>query len=73
MSMDTTSTGARIREARIAAGLTKLRDLSNLLDVAESRVSEWENGHAVPRAEMIVKIAKACGCTTDQLLGHEAA
>ena len=50
-----------------------MRDLSNLLDVAESRVSEWENGHAVPRAEMIVKIAKACGCTTDQLLGHEAA
>jgi transcriptional regulator with XRE-family HTH domain len=71
--MEANSLGKRIKEARLRAGLTRLRDLSSLIDVAEARVSEWENDRVQPTANTIVKIAQACGCTTDQLLGHEAA
>lgn len=71
--MGTNTLGNRIREARLAAGLKRQRDLSALIGVAESRICEWEKGRVVPRINRIVAIAKACGCTTDQLLGHEAA
>ena len=69
MPMSASTLGTRIKEARLRAGLARLRDLSSLLDVAEARVSEWENDHATPRADTIVAIARVCGCTTDCLLG----
>lgn len=51
--------GARIRKARLAAGLSQVR-LANLLGVTRSACSQWEleNGGTAPRGERLAEIAK---------------
>ena len=43
-------------------------ELSNILHVDRSTISKWENGEALPRAEMLPEIAKALDCSIDDLL-----
>lgn len=46
----------------------KQEDLAELLGVAQSTISMWETGNALPRAEILKRLAKILGCTTDELL-----
>ena len=56
--------------------LRKLRHLSQVelaecLHVSKQCVSNWENDNILPSVEMLVKLAKFFGVTTDALLGLE--
>jgi transcriptional regulator with XRE-family HTH domain len=57
----------KIREAR---NITKI-ELSDKIGVPQSTIASWETGRAYPRAEKLPDIAKALGCTIDELLKAE--
>ena len=56
-----------IQEKRIALGI-KQGDFALSLKVDRSTVSKWETGRAMPRAELLPKIAGVLCCTVDELL-----
>ena len=60
--------GVRIQELRIARGWSQVV-LAKRLGVAKQTVSNWENGNIQPSIEMLVRLSKLFGVTTDYLLG----
>ena len=54
----------KIREAR---NITQM-ELAAKIEVPQSTIASWETGRAFPRAEKLPAIAKALGCTIDELL-----
>ena len=60
--------GQRIGELRNAFGWSQV-DLAKRLGVAKQTVSNWENENIQPSVEMLVRLAKLFGVTTDYLLG----
>ena len=58
----------RIRELRLAAGFSQV-ELAEKLGVSKQSVSNWENDNIQPSVEMLIKISKVFGVTTDYLLG----
>ncbi len=60
----------RIRELRTARKLNQV-ELAKLLGVSKQSVSNWENDNIQPSIEMLIKIAKLFGVSTDYLLGLE--
>jgi len=63
--------GEAVRAKREARKLTQL-ELSGLCDCGETRISKIERGAGTPRADMVITLADALGCTTDDLLRPEA-
>lgn len=61
----------RIKELRIACGLTQV-EFANSMSVSKQAVSNWENNNIQPSIEMLVKIAEYFGVSTDYLLGRTA-
>ena len=47
-------------------------ELAKSLHVSKQCTSNWENDNILPSVEMLVKIAKFFGVTTDALLGLES-
>ena len=66
--MENKSLGVRIRELRIEKGLSQPQ-LAELIGVAKSAISFWENDINEPKANYIIKMAKCFNVTTDYLLG----
>lgn len=62
--------GRRICELRNALGWSQV-ELAKRLKVAKQTVSNWENDNIQPSIEMLVRLAKIFGVTTDYLLGLE--
>lgn len=60
--------GARIQELRNALGWSQV-ELAKRLGVAKQTVSNWENENIQPSIEMLVRLSKLFGVTTDYLLG----
>jgi transcriptional regulator with XRE-family HTH domain len=60
------TTAARIRAARLAAGISQL-ELSARLGVRQSHVSEWETGTRGVSLEMVWAIAQALEADPHQL------
>lgn len=60
---------SRIKELRKEAKITQ-KELAKLLFVEQSAVSQWENEHTFPTAEMQRKIAELFNVSTDYLLGR---
>jgi len=60
--------GARIREARLAAGLTQV-ELGERIGRTQAVVSAWERGERRPSVDALVALAHALGRSTDWLLG----
>ena len=60
--------GKRIAELRLGRGWSQV-ELARQLRVAKQTVSNWENENIQPSIEMLVRIAKLLGVTTDYLLG----
>lgn len=58
----------RIHELRLAAGLTQV-SLANELNVTKQCVSNWENDNILPSIDVLVRLAKYFGVSTDYLLG----
>jgi len=59
-----------IRDKRKLVGLTQ-QELADKLKVDQTAISQWERGEAMPRAEKLPEIAKALGCTIDELFKEE--
>lgn len=55
-----------IRQYRERAEITQ-KEMADRLGVKQSAVSMWETGTALPRADMLPKIAKLLGCTISDL------
>ena len=62
--------GQRISELRAALGWSQVQ-LAKRLGVAKQTVSNWENDNIQPSIEMLVRLSKLFGVTTDYLLGLE--
>lgn len=56
----------RIKELREKLGLTQGL-LASALGLDRSTVAKWETGEAKPRANTLPELAKALGCTIDEL------
>ncbi len=59
-----------IRALRTVRHLSQV-ELAKGLHVSKQCISNWENDNILPSVEMLVKIAKFFGVTTDALLGIE--
>lgn len=62
--------GQRICELRTAFGWSQV-ELAKRLGVAKQTVSNWENENIQPSIEMLIRLARLFGVTTDFLLGLE--
>ena len=62
--------GQRINELRLAFRWSQV-DLANKLNVTKQTVSNWENENIQPSIQILVRLAKLFGVTTDYLLGLE--
>lgn len=61
--------GQRIRELRVARGLTQ-EQLARKIDVGLDAVRKWERGKRTPMLDMAAKLADALECTIDDLAGR---
>ena len=62
----------RIHELRTALGWSQV-ELAKRLQISKQTVSNWENDNIQPSVDMLVRLAKLFGVTTDYLLGLEDA
>ena len=60
--------GAIIAELRREKGLLQ-KDLSDILNMSPSNISNYENGERTPSVEMLMSLAGLYHCSTDYLLG----
>ena len=57
-----------IKRLRMARGLNQV-EFARVMGVSKQCVSNWENDNIQPSIEMLVKISKIFGVSTDYLLG----
>lgn len=62
--------GQRINELRVAFSWSQV-DLARHLNITKQTVSNWENDNIQPSVEMLIRLSKLFGVTTDYLLGLE--
>lgn len=55
-----------IKDLRTTKGMPQ-REFAAALGVDRTTVAKWETGAALPRADMLPKIAKLLGCTISDL------
>ena len=60
--------GQNINKIRISLGWSQV-ELARKLGVAKQTVSNWENENIQPSIEMLVRLSKLFGVSTDYLLG----
>lgn len=65
--MSDTSIGARIKAARESAGMTQA-GLANAIGVQGQTIWRYEHGETTPGADVLGRIARACGVSSDALL-----
>lgn len=64
--------GNRIRELRKQCGIT-MKQLGNVIDLAESTISQYENGKRQPDNETLLRLSEYFNVTVGYLLGVEGA
>jgi transcriptional regulator with XRE-family HTH domain len=62
--------GARVRHARIVAGI-RMRELAAKVGCAESSISKIESGHVVPSLPMLQRIVEALGRDLSSFFGAD--
>lgn len=62
----------KLKEIRLRAGLTQ-EQLAERINTTQCCISRWENGKDRPNIEIVRQLASVLRCTTDELLGVEAA
>ncbi len=60
-----------LKALRKAKNLTQAQ-LSSLTNVSQGKICEYESGKTLPRLDTAAKLAKALGCSLDQLAGFKA-
>lgn len=60
--------GERINKMRTACNWSQV-DLAKRLSISKQTVSNWENENIQPSIDMLVRLSKTFGVTTDYLLG----
>ena len=63
--------GAKLKKARLQAGMTQ-EQVAEALGVSRQTISNWENENIQPSIDMLIRLAKLFGVTTDYLLGLDA-
>jgi transcriptional regulator with XRE-family HTH domain len=64
--------GNRLREARLAAGLSQ-SELEDISGIPKARLSRYENGHVEPSIQTLNRLARALNVSEASLLGDERA
>lgn len=59
--------GTIIQKSRKTKGMTQ-EQLSNLLGISSAAVSKWETGNALPDVALLSPLARALGCTVNDLV-----
>lgn len=67
MNIDSKLIGKRIKEFRIARGISQML-LAELCDISDPYISYIECGKKIPSLEVMIKIAKALDTSVDTLL-----
>lgn len=57
----------QIRRNRLA--ITQ-KELAAIIEVDRSTIAKWETGKALPRAELLPRLAKALNCSIDDLFSN---
>ena len=60
----------RINELRTALGWSQV-ELAHRLQISKQTVSNWENDNIQPSVDMLLRLARVFGVSTDYLLGLE--
>lgn len=63
--------GDRLKCARLSAGFAQQKDVAERLGIERTRYLKWEHGDSQPPLEMLVKMCKLFGVSSDYLLGLE--
>ena len=63
-------TGAKIRQMRTQKGLSQIA-LAHQLGVSKSVISSYENGLHLPPYDVLVRMSRIFGVSTDYLLGAQ--
>jgi transcriptional regulator with XRE-family HTH domain len=58
-----------LKTLRVASGISQ-RELARRIDETQSNIGFWENTGKTPRADLLIPISEALGCTIEQLLGE---
>ncbi|NJL56619.1 helix-turn-helix domain-containing protein [bacterium] len=61
--------GKRLKHYRRAFGFTQ-EDVAFAIEAGTTTYSEWERGHALPRADDVIKLCDVFKCSADELLGR---
>ena len=59
-----------IQMMRNRLGITQ-EELAAVIEVDRSTIAKWETGKALPRAELLPKLARALNCSIDNLLSDK--
>lgn len=68
--MDAKRVGALIANLRRSQGMTQ-QQLADRIGVTNRAVSKWETGQGLPDIAVLPELARALGCTVDELLAGE--
>lgn len=63
--------GDRLKRARLSAGFAQQKDVAEKLGIERTRYLKWEHGDSQPPLDMLVKMCKLFGVSSDYLLGLE--
>ncbi len=58
-----------LKALRLAAGISQ-RELARRVGERQSNIAFWENTGKTPRADLLIPISEALGCSLEQLLGE---
>src|SRR5262245_26962628 len=64
--------GQRLREARVAAGLSQ-SELEDISGIPQARLSRYENGHVEPSIQTLARLSRALNVSEASLLGDQRA
>lgn len=64
--------GQRLREARVAAGLSQ-SELEDISGIPKARLSRYENGHVEPSIQTLARLSRALSVSEATLLGDQRA
>lgn len=65
--VDMMATGARIKQLRVASGMT-IRDVQNACGITSTSVCNWQNGKALPSVDNLVILAALWGVKVDDII-----
>ena len=64
--------GLRLRESRVAAGLSQ-SELEDISGIPKARLSRYENGHVEPSIQTLARLSRALNVSEASLLGDQRA